>query len=378
MSVGCRSVLALSTSPGNCGRAWAWKAWQWLAMIAVAPVTLTTASATAPMTQLTPTLWRRAHVSGDLPLLDDSEHGPNSTLWSNSVAICATMKEENSTDVREWLLYYRWLGVEHVYLTENAEEPTPHLRAEVDDFVQSGFLTYRTEARPRTQMKVYYECMHNNHAKYNWLAFFDLDEFLILRPGEEQRLPDFLDAYKQYPGLSVHWVLVGPSGRHTRPPAGGVLQHYLQCAGTGNYVIKTIANTFFLANIATHPHNFEFRDRQPSVDEQLRPVPEKNNRVCLPHGVVPWDDRPNCYLDAGAAHHIASVTKAALFHYATRSRQDYAAKLARGSAMSRRRRKSWATFNALAEETQETGGLCNLPARAAADCCPLEALVLHA
>jgi hypothetical protein len=30
-------------------------------------------------------------------------------LWTNSVAVCATMKEENITDVKEWLAYYKYV-----------------------------------------------------------------------------------------------------------------------------------------------------------------------------------------------------------------------------------------------------------------------------
>ena len=83
--------------------------------------------------------------------------------------------------------------------------------------------------------------------------------------SEKEKLPAFLDAYRQYPGLSVHWVLVGPSGRRNRPATGGVLRHYPQCAGTGHAIVKTIANTYFLANVAAHPHNFEFRHAPTSV-----------------------------------------------------------------------------------------------------------------
>ena len=32
---------------------------------------------------------------------------PDSPAWSNSLALCAVMKDENITDVREWLQYYR-------------------------------------------------------------------------------------------------------------------------------------------------------------------------------------------------------------------------------------------------------------------------------
>ena len=75
----------------------------------------------------------------------------------------------------------------------------------------------------------------------------------------DQKLPDFLNEYKDFAGLSVHWVIVGPSGQDRRPTAGGVLRNYSHCAATASPWIKTIANTFFLSNIAYHPHNFEFR-----------------------------------------------------------------------------------------------------------------------
>jgi hypothetical protein len=51
-------------------------------------------------------LWREAHQDGDLPLLP-TDRSPDSDTWNNSVAICACMLQENTTDVREWLLYHR-------------------------------------------------------------------------------------------------------------------------------------------------------------------------------------------------------------------------------------------------------------------------------
>ena len=82
---------------------------------------------------------------------------------------------------------------------------------------------------------------------------------VYVRRRPEQKLPDFLDEYKSYAGLSVHWIIVGPSGHETRAEAGGVLRHYTHCNSAGSPWIKTIANTFYLTNIAYHPHNFEFR-----------------------------------------------------------------------------------------------------------------------
>lgn len=51
--------------------------------------------------------WKTTHGEGNLPELPSATHGPDSPQWNNSVAICALMKSENSTDVREWLMYYK-------------------------------------------------------------------------------------------------------------------------------------------------------------------------------------------------------------------------------------------------------------------------------
>lgn len=51
-------------------------------------------------------LWVQAHKHGDLPRLP-MDRSPDSDTWDNSVSICACMLQENTTDVREWLLYHR-------------------------------------------------------------------------------------------------------------------------------------------------------------------------------------------------------------------------------------------------------------------------------
>lgn len=88
--------------------AWPKRTCRWLAILASWPVSLLAATPDGATSELPLTMWQIAHLQGDLPLLSSTEHGPNSTAWRNSVAMCATMKTENSTDVREWLLHYRY------------------------------------------------------------------------------------------------------------------------------------------------------------------------------------------------------------------------------------------------------------------------------
>lgn len=50
--------------------------------------------------------YQRAHQRGDLPELPEYR-SPQGKEWTNSVAICAITKDENTTDVREWVLYHK-------------------------------------------------------------------------------------------------------------------------------------------------------------------------------------------------------------------------------------------------------------------------------
>jgi hypothetical protein len=69
----------------------------------------------------------------------------------------------------------------------------------------------------------------------------------------------FLDDFKHQPALVMHWVIVGPSHQEHRPVEGGVLRAYRECSTKPSPVVKSIVNTFFLANMAANPHTFEYR-----------------------------------------------------------------------------------------------------------------------
>ena len=60
-------------------------------------------------------IWNHAYELGHLPELSEPVRKPGQ---ESSVAICATMKDENTTDVREWLLYYRCFFISVICLNK--------------------------------------------------------------------------------------------------------------------------------------------------------------------------------------------------------------------------------------------------------------------
>jgi hypothetical protein len=78
-------------------------------------------------------------------------------------------------------LLCRWLGVDHVFLTDNNSTDGGHLRAEVQRLFPLSFLTVKNEFEPRGQLKVYAWCAEEHRVSFNWIAFFDVDEYLVIR-----------------------------------------------------------------------------------------------------------------------------------------------------------------------------------------------------
>lgn len=74
----------------------------------------------------------------------------------------------------------------------------------------------------------------------------------------QQKLPAFLNHYRFFSGLALHWVLFGPAGRVTRPSSGGVLRHYRRCNKAPTNWIKSIVNTCYVRLKSWNPHTFEY------------------------------------------------------------------------------------------------------------------------
>jgi hypothetical protein len=77
----------------------------------------------------------------------------------------------------------RWLGFDHIFLTDNGSGNGPDMIQQLKSEFPDSFLTLRSEAAPRAQMKTYAWCAEEQREHYNWMAFFDLDEYLIIQNG---------------------------------------------------------------------------------------------------------------------------------------------------------------------------------------------------
>lgn len=147
--------------------------------------------------------------------------------------------------VKEWIDYHLLIGVDRIYFYDNE---SPDRTVEIlKPYIESGKLVYTLMEGRARQLDAYNDAVKRFADKTKYMAFIDLDEFLVFE-DEESDLKETIDSImskdKRAGGIAVNWCVYGSSGHETRP-AGLVTENFLY-RGTpdrrGNDCIKTIAN----------------------------------------------------------------------------------------------------------------------------------------
>jgi len=61
------------------------------------------------------------------------------------------------------------------------------------------------------QGKAYQDCYYNNYKEYDWLFFFDIDEFISL-DYKYSDIFEFLNDFNDFDGIKVQWRMYGDNG----------------------------------------------------------------------------------------------------------------------------------------------------------------------
>jgi hypothetical protein len=157
--------------------------------------------------------------------------------------VCIAKNEENY--LQEWVSYYKKLGFTNVFMYEN------NWRSNLfddDKFVVK--IPFDGEAQ---QLNSYNNFVKHHGKDYDWGAFFDVDEFLVLK--KHNNISDFLLDYKDYSSVAINWVLFGDNN-HTLVVGNNysVLERFTKRQIGVDKHIKTICKMSANPNFKS-PHN---------------------------------------------------------------------------------------------------------------------------
>lgn len=216
-----------------------------------------------------------------------------------SVILCAIALNEDLY-VDEWINHHLNIGFDHIFIYDNSPSNTlKHLSGEYNGLVT--VIHYPGKMRQVPAYEQHTMKLKHTHA---WCAFIDLDEFIVLR--KHACIRDLLiDICPNGGALVLNWVFFGSSGRASYTPEP-VVKRFTMRAKEVNRHIKTIAYM---------PHVAAFEGCH-----AVRLCAGMNPRDC--HGRVvngPFND--------GGSEDIACI-----YHYFTKSKDEYLLKMQRGKA----------------------------------------------
>lgn len=218
-------------------------------------------------------------------------------MLAESAVICVIAKNEEPY-IHEWIQYHLKLGFDHIYIYDNDERyPLKPLES-----MYPGKITVIYYPGRCLQLRCYAAFSLTYTFQHTWAAFIDVDEFIVLK--KHATIKDLLREKCTSGALVLNWVLFGSNG-HESYEERPVLERFTKREKGVNIHIKWIVKLIDLGNMI-NPHYGTLL----------------HGKALDPNGVEVTE----------ALHPQGTDDVAAVYHYFTKSKQEFLYKCIRGRA----------------------------------------------
>ncbi|QKF94825.1 glycosyl transferase family 2 [Fadolivirus algeromassiliense] len=175
----------------------------------------------------------------------------------------------NEENILEWVVHHLNLGFDHIFLVDHRSDIPLKF---VLRFIPFDKLTiYRMDGNIIKMNLMHAARAHAKKEGYDWMAYLDCDEFLIL--NQDADIKDFLAKYEQYDQVGINWLCFGTNNLDTFK--GNIIENFTRCHNTLDLHIKTFLhltkpNTDHY--VIYNPHSFILNDLSNSVGVDFKPL----------------------------------------------------------------------------------------------------------
>jgi hypothetical protein len=209
----------------------------------------------------------------------------------NTCIVCIAKNEDHYID--EWIKYHTKLGFDHIFIyTNDWLYESDNEKVSIFSVNGSG-----------KQLYAYNDFVKNKSSGYDWAAFFDIDEYLVLK--KHNNINSFLKDYTECDALGINWAFFGD-----------------------NNLKKIIANEYSTLKRFIKKSSVDFIPNKHIKSIVKLPI---DNCVSIHNILNTWCnlDKEKCH---GAYTKSANWSIAQLNHYFSRTEQELYAKCLRGRA----------------------------------------------
>lgn len=187
----------------------------------------------------------------------------------------AAIFQNEASYLKEWLEFHKLVGVEHFFLINNLSDD--NYREVLHPYIINKEVTlinwpHRTVDRNwgMIQMEAYNSLLKSLIGVARWVAFLDLDEFLV--PVKKDNLQEILRDYEDFGGVAVNWQFYGTSNVDRIPKDKLLIETLLHRApetDLSQRAIKSIINPRCVSE--SGQHNFIYKEPYSQVDTAKTP-----------------------------------------------------------------------------------------------------------
>lgn len=156
----------------------------------------------------------------------------------DTALVCIAKNED--CYINEWLRYNLKLGFSHIFVYQNNWRATL-----ADDLICNDhihLIEWDVPNNTNAQLNCYNAFIINHWHEFSWTAFFDVDEFLVLKDGI--CIDDFLKKHPNDIALKVHWRLFGDNGLQSVEDGNfSVVDRFTKSAALPSQQVKTLLHT---------------------------------------------------------------------------------------------------------------------------------------
>ena len=133
----------------------------------------------------------------------------NKTNKKNIIKVCiCTVGKLESNYILQFVEHYKKYGVDKIYLYDNNDINGERFDYILSDYIKDNYVeisNYR--GKEGKQLKIFQNCYKQNHKNYDWLIFYDIDEFIYLK--NYKNIKDFLTdkKFNKCQSIYLNWII---------------------------------------------------------------------------------------------------------------------------------------------------------------------------
>ena len=229
------------------------------------------------------------------------------------ILLCSIGRMENSY-IREWVEYNKNLGFTNIVLYDNNYDGEENFEDVIGDYIESGYVILKNyRNRKVCQLNAYNECYLEYGKDYDWIAFFDCDEFLTLT--KKNNVEEYLSQifFRRFDMIHVNWMCYGDNDL-VKNDGRPLLERFTKHIPENTYIAYNFPENNHIKSIIRGGLKHVAFESQPHTPKTVK-------KCCNSRGL-------SCIADSPFEKY--NFSEAYLRHFSTKTIEEYCNKLKRG------------------------------------------------